>query len=144
MIDDDELNDLYQAIVLEHSKKPLNYGSIEGISPIKGKNPSCGDSVNLYVRFENQHIHDIKFTGEGCALCVASSSLMTKLLKNKSIDESQKVFNSFSKLLHGESNSMNSDEYEVLDIFKHVHTFPTRVKCAMLGWRALEQSLNQS
>lgn len=144
MIDDDELSELYQALVLEHSKKPFNFGTIEGISPIKGKNPACGDQIDLYVRLENQHIADIKFKGEGCALCIASSSLMTKKLKGKSINESKKVFDTFSRLLQGEVSSMKTEEYEVLNVFKKVHTFPSRVKCAMLGWRALETTFKNN
>lgn len=144
MIDDDELSEIYQSLVLDHSKKPLNFGVIDGVPPIKGKNPSCGDQIDLYVLLHENKIENIKFKGEGCALCIASSSLMTKILKGKDVKESQNILIKFSQLLHGNIQSMENEEYEVLDIFKHVHTFPSRVKCAMLGWRALETSLEQN
>lgn len=141
MIDNEELNELYQALVLEHAKKPLNFGTLEDVQPTHGKNPSCGDTIDLYVRLKHNHIEDVKFQGEGCALCIASASLMTKLIKGKSIDEAQNTITNFSDILHGDKENMTNTSYEVLEVFKNVHNFPLRVKCAMLGWRALENRL---
>ena len=102
MIDNDEdLNNLYQSLVLEHSKKPRNFGSLQCSCHTKGKNPSCGDTIDLYVKTDESKssIEDIKFTGEGCALCIASTSLMTQAVKGKSLDESNKMVHDFIEFI---------------------------------------------
>lgn len=141
--DDNELEEIYQSVVLQHSKNPFNFGKIENIQPIKGKNPSCGDQIDLYVLKNNDLIEDIKFQGEGCALCIASASLMTSMLKGKPVSEGQKIFTQFSDLIQGKRKTMENSEYEKLEIFNHVHKFPTRGKCAMLSWRALEKNISE-
>lgn len=142
--DDNELEEIYQSVVLQHSKNPFNFGKIENIQPIKGKNPSCGDQIDLYVLKNNDLIEDIKFQGEGCALCIASASLMTSMLKGKPVSEGQKIFTQFSDLIQGKRKTMENSEYEKLEIFNHVHKFPARGKCAMLSWRALEKNISES
>ncbi len=142
MNDDDELNELYQSLVLEHSKNPRNFGKIEyACHHTKGKNPSCGDEINLYVKSEknNSLINEIKFTGQGCALCIASTSLMTQITKNKTLAESEKIANDFINFIVNDVEL--SEDYEPLHIFKGVKNFPLRVKCVLLGWRALEKSI---
>jgi nitrogen fixation NifU-like protein len=144
MIDsDDELNDLYQSLVLEHSKRPRNFGAIECSCHTKGKNPSCGDTVDLYVKAnENQSsIEEIKFTGEGCALCIASTSLMTQATKGKNLFETEKMVQDFISFIVDDNEL--SEIYEPLHIFQGVKNFPLRVKCVLLGWRALEKSISQ-
>lgn len=144
MIDnDDELNELYQSLVFEHSKKPRNFGAIECSCHTKGKNPSCGDEIDLYVKTDvNQSIiEDIKFTGEGCALCIASTSLMTQAIKGKDIITATNTVQNFIHFIV-EDNTLN-EEYEPLHIFSGVKNFPLRVKCVLLGWRALEKSINK-
>lgn len=141
MIDDSELNDLYQSLVLEHSRKPRNFGKIECTCHTPGKNPSCGDEVHLYVKADDRKsiIEDIKFIGEGCALCIASTSLMTQAIKGKSVVESKETVDSFINFI---VNNITLDEkHEPLHIFNGVKNFPLRVKCVLLGWRALEKSL---
>jgi nitrogen fixation NifU-like protein len=140
-LDEDELKELYQSIVLEHSKKPLNFGFIDNITPIYGHNPSCGDKVILYVNKENNKVTDIKFQGEGCALCLASTSIMTSIIKNKDIPFIKKLISEFSSLIQGNIPAIESDHLEVLNVFKQVKNFPSRGKCVMLGWRALEKSI---
>lgn len=141
--DDDELNDLYQSLVFEHSKKPRNFGTLECSCHTKGKNPSCGDEIDLYVKTNaNQSlIEDIKFTGEGCALCIASTSLMTQAIKGKDIITATNTVQNFITFIV-EDNSL-AGEYEPLHIFNGVKNFPLRVKCVLLGWRALEKSINK-
>lgn len=144
MIDNDEdLNNLYQSLVLEHSKKPRNFGSLQCSCHTKGKNPSCGDTIDLYVKTDESKssIEDIKFTGEGCALCIASTSLMTQAVKGKSLDESNKMVHDFIEFIVSEKQL--SQEYEPLHIFQGVRNFPLRVKCVLLGWRAFEKSISQ-
>lgn len=141
--EDDELKELYQSMVLQHSQKPLNFGVLENVTPIKGKNPSCGDNIDLYVSTNNDKFDDIKFTGSGCALCIASASLMTSMLKGKSIKEGSQVFSQFTDLIQGNKNTMDNPEYQKLEIFNHVHHFPLRAKCAMLAWRALEKTFKE-
>lgn len=141
--DDDELNDLYQSLVFEHSKKPRNFGHLDCACHTKGKNPSCGDEIDLYIKTDltNSIVEDIKFTGEGCALCIASTSLMTQIIKGKYIVETTQTVEDFIKFIV-EDNSL-AEKYEPLHIFNGVKNFPLRVKCVLLGWRALEKSINK-
>ena len=144
MIDnDDELNELYQSLVFEHSKKPRNFGILECSCHTKGKNPSCGDEVDLYVKTDVSRtiVEDIKFTGEGCALCIASASLMTQAIKGKNIITATNTVQDFINFIV-EDNTLD-EEYEPLHIFNGVKNFPLRVKCVLLGWRALEKSINK-
>ena len=140
-MDYEELNELYQTLVLEHSKKPRNFGTIECSCHTKGKNHSCGDEIDLYVKPDSSNtiVEDVKFKGEGCALCIASTSMMTQAIKGKSIDYSKEILNSFINFIINEENL--DDKYEPLHIFQGVKNFPLRVKCVLLGWRALEKSL---
>jgi nitrogen fixation NifU-like protein len=141
--DNDELNELYQSLVFEHSKKPRNFGTIECSCHTKGKNPSCGDEINLYVKSDTNQsvIDDIKFTGEGCALCIASTSLMTQAIKGKDLKKATKITEDFIKFITEDATL--EEEYEPLHIFSGVKNFPLRVKCVLLGWRALEKSINK-
>lgn len=142
MIDNEELNELYQTLVLEHSKRPRNFGTLECSCHSKGKNPSCGDEVNLFIKPnpEKTVIEDVKFNGEGCALCIASTSLMTQAIKGNSIEECEKLLNEFISFIT-EEKELN-EKYEPLHIFQGVKNFPLRVKCVLLGWRALEKSIS--
>ncbi len=142
MIDNEELNELYQTLVLEHSKRPRNFGTLECSCQTKGKNPSCGDEINLFIKpnSEKNIIEDVKFNGEGCALCIASTSLMTQAIKGNSIEVSEKLLTEFIEFIT-EDKELN-EKYEPLHIFQGVKNFPLRVKCVLLGWRALEKSIS--
>jgi len=142
MIDNEELDELYQTLVLEHSRRPRNFGKLECSCHTKGKNPSCGDEIDLFVKTNstNDKIEDIKFTGQGCALCIASTSMMTQKIKGKAISESNVIIQDFIKFIT--ENKEIGEDYEPLQIFQGVKNFPLRVKCVLLGWRALEKNIN--
>ncbi|MHA3774383.1 Fe-S cluster assembly sulfur transfer protein SufU [Verrucomicrobiota bacterium sgz303538] len=139
-----ELEELYQQVLLDHSKRPRNYGEIaEGAVHVHGDNPSCGDEINLHVRFgPDGKVDDVKFTGQGCAISQASASMMTMKLKGKSREEATEMLHSFQDLVTKDvaepSRSLGD-----LRLMQGVRKFPQRVKCAMLAWRAFEQALGE-
>jgi nitrogen fixation NifU-like protein len=136
-----EFEDLYQQVLLDHSKRPRNFGTMEDAVHVHGDNPSCGDEIDLYVRFGAAHeVADIKFTGQGCAICMASASMMTMKLKGRRRTEATELMEAFHSLV-------TTDQPEAfpqlgdLKLLEGVRRFPQRVKCAMLAWRAFEQAL---
>lgn len=136
------LDELYESVVLEHSKKPKNFGTIEcDCHKQKGKNPSCGDQLELFLLIEDNNVKEVKFTGEGCALCMSSASLMTQAIKGQSMQEIQKILEQFIGFI--KEDKMLDEEYEPLHIYKNVHNFPLRVKCVLLPWRTLEKIIKE-
>ncbi len=140
-----ELEELYQSVILDHSKRPRNFGEIaEGAVHVHGDNPSCGDEIHLHVKFGAEaNVEDVKFTGQGCAISQASASLMTLKLKGKNRAEAAAMLAAFHDLVTVEvadPPKMLGD----LRLLQGVRKFPQRVKCAMLAWRAFEQALGQS
>lgn len=139
-----ELEELYQQVILDHSRRPRNMGEIAGVPKIHGDNPSCGDEIDLSVKFSPEGgVEDVKFTGQGCAISQASASLMTMKLKGKPRAEAEAMLQSFHDLVTtdvAEPPKMLGD----LRLMAGVRKFPQRVKCAMLAWRAFEQALRGS
>ncbi len=137
-----ELEDLYQQVLLDHSKRPRNFGEIaEGAVKVHGDNPSCGDEIDLSVRFgPEREVAEIKFTGQGCAICMASASMMTLKLKDRSRAEATELLNAFHQLVTTGSDGPVRALGD-LQLLEGVRKFPQRVKCAMLAWRAFEQAL---
>jgi nitrogen fixation NifU-like protein len=140
-----DFEELYQQVILDHSKRPRNFGTLEGDSiRVDGDNPSCGDEIHLQVRFgEEGRVDDLRFTGQGCAISQASASLMTLKLKGKSREEAAGLLDAFTQIVTTEgfeAPKMLGD----LRLLSGVQKFPQRVKCAMLAWRAFEQALHQS
>ena len=139
-----ELDELYQSVILDHSKRPRNFGEIaDGAVQVHGDNPSCGDEIDLAVKFAaDGAVEDVKFKGLGCAISQASASLMTMKLKGKSETEAREMLRAFHDLVTSEVADpprMLGD----LRLLAGVRKFPQRVKCAILGWRAFEQALEQ-
>jgi nitrogen fixation NifU-like protein len=139
-----DFEELYQQVILDHSKRPRNYGTLEGDGiHVDGDNPSCGDEIHLHVRFGTEgEVEDVKFTGVGCAISQASASLMTLKLKGKSRADSQAMLEAFTDVVTTgvqEPPKMLGD----LRLLAGVQKFPQRVKCAMLAWRAFEQAMHQ-
>jgi nitrogen fixation protein NifU and related proteins len=140
-----DLEELYQQVLLDHSKRPRNFGTIpDGAIHVHGDNPSCGDEIRLDVKFAaDGAVDDLKFTGQGCAISQASASMMTLKLKGKRRAEAE-------ALLHAFHNLVTSETAEPLvalgdlRLMQGVRKFPQRVKCAMLAWRAFEQALSQA
>ena len=140
----DLLKELYQEIILDHGQEPRNFGTCE--NPNKsadGHNPLCGDKVHLsFYLDENDIINDIKFSGEGCAISIASASLMTEKLKGMKLSEAQSIFNDFTKLVKGDADTLEilNDE-DSLYALKGVEAFPMRVKCATLAWHTFKSAV---
>jgi nitrogen fixation protein NifU and related proteins len=137
-----DLRDLYQEVILEHSKAPRNFHTIAQASQkAEGFNPLCGDHFTVYVTVDGDAIQDIGFQGSGCAISKASASMMTQAVKGKSKAEAKKLFDTFHKLVTtGEANGDRNDLGK-LAVFSGVSEFPVRVKCATLAWHTLQAAL---
>ena len=137
-----DLEELYQDVILDHSRRPRNFGELpHADSQARGDNPVCGDEVTVYVKFGEHDVLDaISFTGEGCSICMASASMMTKKVKGRSRAESADLVRQFKEML---TSQAPPDEHlgGDLALLKGVRKFPVRVKCATLPWHALEQAL---
>jgi nitrogen fixation NifU-like protein len=134
-----ELRELYQEVILEHSRHPRNFRALDAAShKAEGFNPLCGDHFTVYVDLQDGAIHDIAFQGAGCAISKASASIMTQSLKGKSAGEAEELFTRFHDLVTGQGNG---DEMGKLAAFSGVSEFPLRVKCATLAWHALRAAL---
>jgi nitrogen fixation NifU-like protein len=140
-----ELEELYQEVILDHSRRPRNFGELPDASVrVHGDNPSCGDEIHLAVKFgADGGLENIKFTGHGCAISQASASLMTMKLKGKSRDDALSILRAFQALVTGDATE-SPPELGDLRLLRGVQKFPQRVKCAMLSARAAEQALQQS
>jgi nitrogen fixation protein NifU and related proteins len=140
-----ELEELYQEVILDHSRRPRNFGILENADVlVHGDNPACGDEIHLGVHFgADGKLQEIKFNGHGCAISQASASMMTMKLKGKSREEAAEMARKFKNLVtsEGAEQSMNLGDLQLL---QGVRKFPQRVKCAMLAWRAIEQALAQT
>jgi len=135
-----ELRELYQEVILEHSKKPRNYGELASANHhTEGYNPLCGDHYTIYVNEKDGVIDQIAFHGSGCAISKASASMMTQTLKGKTTEEADKIFNRFHNLVTG--HGADGEELGKLAVFAGVSEFPLRVKCATLAWHALRAAL---
>jgi len=135
------LRDLYQEVILEHSKVPRNYrGMAEADHKAEGFNPLCGDRFTVYLHMDGGRIHDISFQGSGCAISKASASMMTQTLKGKTRDEADELFRRFHDLVTGQGNPPET-EMGKLAVFSGVSEFPARVKCATLAWHTLQAAL---
>ena len=140
------LKDLYQEIILDHGQDPRNFGECENHNKsAKGHNPLCGDKVEVTLLVDQDNmIKDIKFSGEGCAISIASASLMTEKLKNKSLNEADKIFNDFTNLVKGKTEEINLiTEDDSLYALKGVEAFPMRVKCATMAWHTFLSALKR-
>ena len=130
----DDLTDLYQQVILDHSKRPRNFGPLEGANcTAEGHNPLCGDHVTMFLRVDGDTIKDIHFVGDGCAISKASASLLTETLKGKPKDELKGLFDKFHQMI---TTGQINGEVGKLAAFAGVHKFPARVKCAILPWHA--------
>lgn len=135
-----DLRELYQEVILEHSKAPRNYREpVRANHRAEGYNPLCGDHYTIYVDVEGDAIRDIAFQGSGCAISKASASMMTQSLKGKTRQEAESIFEKFHRLVTGKNGS--ADELGKLAVFAGVSEFPVRVKCATLAWHALRAAL---
>ncbi len=141
---DDDINDLYQELILDHNAHPHNYGELKCANhQARGHNPLCGDDVEIFLLIKNDCIEDIRFTGQGCAISKSSASMMTDELKGKSLAEVQAIFHIFHELLTAEDSSkLDINALGKASVFSGVKQFPMRVKCATLAWHTLIAALN--
>jgi len=138
-----DLRDLYQELILDHTKKPRNFRKIEGVgSKADGHNPLCGDKITVFLMIDKGIVSDISFHGSGCAISTASASMMTESLKGKTIAEAKTLFRHFHKMLTGNSEGqVDSESLGKLVVFTGVKEFPVRVKCATLAWHTMNAAL---
>ena len=142
-----DLKQLYQDIILEHGKSPRNLGKCEGYShEAKGYNPLCGDKVHVYLKLDNEKkVESLTFEGEGCAISLASASIMTELVKGKSFEEAKEIMKAFLNMIKNtseiQSNHLDKDEKTKLMSLSGVKQFPMRVKCATLSWHTLNSAI---
>ena len=142
-----ELKQLYQDIILEHGKSPRNLGKCEGYNhDAKGYNPLCGDKVHVYLKLDDRKkVEGLTFEGEGCAISLASASIMTELVKGRSFDETKEIMNAFLNMIKKtseiQSNHLDDDQKIKLMSLSGVKQFPMRVKCATLSWHTLVSAM---
>lgn len=137
-----DLQDLYQELILDHSRKPRNLRRLaEPNRSAEGYNPLCGDKVKVYVKLDGDRVEDVSFEGSGCAISTASASIMTESLKGKTRAEAEELFATFHDLVTGQPAKLDSPELGKLAVFSGVSEFPVRVKCATLSWHTLRSAL---
>ena len=137
-----DLKDLYQEVIVDHNRSPRNFGELDPPGrKLEGFNPLCGDRLTLYLIRDGDRISDIKFNGSGCAISIASASLMTEGVKGKSVLEAETVFADFHELLTGADLEVDLTRMGKLAVLAGVRDYPSRVKCATLCWHTLHALL---
>ena len=139
--------ELYLQVILEHNRKPRNFRVMEGSTHnCHGYNPLCGDDYEIYLIVDKANvIQDLSFTGTGCAISNASTSLMTTYLKGKKVDEARVIFEEFHKMVLGEFDPENNEHHlGKLTLFLGVREFPSRIKCASLSWHTMIGALDKN
>ncbi len=137
-----DLDALYQEIILDHNRRPRNYGELAGADrSVAGRNPLCGDEMTLWVRMETDRIAEARFVAQGCAVSKASASLMTAAVKGKTRQEAEELFERVHKLVTGKLGEDERAGMGPLAALGGVAKFPIRVKCASLPWHALRKAL---
>jgi len=144
-----ELKELYQEIILDHAKNPRNRGKCEGFnSDAKAHNPLCGDKVHIYIKIDqNENLSGLSFEGEGCAISLASASILTDTLKGKNLNFSKKLTDDFLNMLKNKTkitlNSLSSDQITTISSLSGVQEFPMRIKCATMAWHTLLSAIKK-
>jgi nitrogen fixation NifU-like protein len=143
---DNALRELYQEVILDHSRHPRHYGALQGAShKAEGYNPLCGDRVTIYLKLgEDGRVADIRFEGKGCAISQASASMMTEMLKGRTQAEAEQLMQGFLHLVKGEDvGGLAEDDRERLDVMSGISAFPMRVKCATLAWHTYKNAVEE-
>jgi nitrogen fixation NifU-like protein len=143
---DNALRELYQEVILDHSRHPRHYGALPAPShKAEGYNPLCGDSVTVYLALgEDGRVADITFEGKGCAISQASASMMTDMLKGRNAEEADRLMQGFLHLVKGEDASdLPEDDRERLEVMGGLSEFPMRVKCATLAWHTYKNAVEE-
>lgn len=143
---DNALRELYQEVILDHSRHPRHYGALDRAShKAEGYNPLCGDRVTVYLQLgADGRVADIKFEGKGCAISQASASMMTDMLKGRSQADAEKLMEGFLNLVKGQdAPGLSEDDRETLDVMSGISEFPMRVKCATLAWHTYKNAVEE-
>jgi nitrogen fixation protein NifU and related proteins len=143
---DQSLRELYQEVILDHSRHPRHFGRLDRAThKAEGYNPLCGDRVTVMLMLDAQgRVADIKFEGKGCAISQASASLMTELLAGRTVEEAEKLMKGFLHLVKGEdAPELASADREQLDVMSGISEFPMRVKCATLAWHTFKSAVEE-
>jgi nitrogen fixation NifU-like protein len=140
------MRDLYQEVILDHNKRPRNFGKLETANQhSEGYNPLCGDRVTVYIALKDDTIEDVSFEGSGCAICMASCSVMTESLKGMKLSEFEDLFERFHDMVTGPPDEVAETEgLGKLAVFHGIREFPVRVKCATLAWHTLRAAIKGS
>ena len=137
----DALNDLYQEVVLEHKRAPRNFGHLSAPTHrAEGTNPSCGDQVTVELQLDGEQVRDIRFSGQGCAICMASTSMMTEAVKGRDVAHASALQQHFRAVLTGEQDPEEAPLGKLVSL-AGVRQYPSRIKCALLGWHALMHAI---
>ena len=134
------LQDLYQQVILEHYRRPRNKGPLEGAThTLTLNNPLCGDVIDLMLKLEGDRIAEVHFEGKGCSISQASASMMSGLLKGRTVQDALDVMDTFTRMLHGDTDAAADTGLGDLRALAGVSKFPVRVKCALLAWDCLQE-----
>ncbi|MSR20042.1 MAG: SUF system NifU family Fe-S cluster assembly protein [Gemmatimonadetes bacterium] len=140
-----QLNSLYQQLILEHYRNPRNKAELEEKTvEVHLANPVCGDEIRLQLRIEDDHIAEAKFVGQGCSISQAAVSMMTSLLKGRSLADADGVAKRFTQMMHGDQDAAKDKALGDLRALQGVSKFPVRIKCALLGFDALQEALKKN
>ena len=143
-----ELKELYQEIILDHAKNPRNKGKCEGYNhDAKAHNPLCGDKVHIYLKLEDKNISGLSFEGEGCAISLASASILTEIVKGQDYNISNIIIRDFLNMIKAQKkislNSLKEDQITTISSLSGVQEFPMRIKCATMAWHTLLSALEK-
>lgn len=140
-----ELRDLYQQVIVDHGKRPRNFHKlVSATHHAEGFNPLCGDRVDIHVEIEDGTIQDLSFEGVGCAISTASTSMMTGMMKGRSVEDARRLFRCFHCMVTNNPGDMEDVGLGKLTVFAGVREYPARVKCATLGWHTLIAALEKT
>ena len=135
------IDELYQEVILDHAKSPRNFGVLEQYTcTAEGNNPMCGDQLTVYVDIKDDIVSDVSYRARGCAISIASASIMSSMIKGRTIEEVHLLFDKFHKLCTGQEVE-EDDDTEKLQVLSGVSEFPTRVKCATMSWHAVDSAI---
>lgn len=136
------LNSLYQQLILDHYRNPRNKGEVgDADVEVHMRNPTCGDEIRLQLRIQDGIITEVGFTGQGCSISQAAASMMTQLLKGRALEDADAVASRFTEMMHGDEGAAKDRELGDLRALAGVSKFPVRVKCALLGFDALQEAM---
>jgi nitrogen fixation NifU-like protein len=141
-----DLTDLYQEVILDHNRRPRNWGPLPGANrEARGHNPLCGDRLTVFLKMTGERIEDVRFEGSGCAISKASASLMTEAVKGRTVPEASSLFQRFQAMVTAPVDKAPSDDsLGKLVVLAGVREFPVRIKCASLPWHTLKAALAAS